>query len=272
MKTRIISALIWAPILICFVYLGGLPFAIFLAFFTIVGQKELYRALSLNEKESNYYMYAITILLFFIEYINIEYINKDRLLISTLLVSFLCIFIHFIIRFKSFTIEKVALYMFSIMYIVIPFLMIYKIRDMRYGGLIVVIPFLMAFSSDTFAYFTGKFIGKVKLAPVLSPNKTVEGSVGGVIGSAIIVYIYISIIFHYLIGYELTTKSTIFILIMGIIGAMVSQFGDLCASAIKRQKNVKDYGDLIKGHGGVIDRTDSVIFTTIFTFIIVNLM
>ncbi len=267
MKTRIISGLLWAPLLIAFVYVGKIPFMLFLTYFAVVGQKEFYNALNLKEKESNYFMYGITVLLFFI-----EYLFDDRAVIAFLIVSFLSLFIHFVVRFSTFTIEKVALYLFSIFYISIPFLIIYKIRDMDYGLWLVCIPFIVAFSSDSFAYFTGKFIGKRKLAPILSPNKTIEGSIGGVIGSMLMMYIFINFMATYGLKVELSLRFGLIIIMLSGLSAILSQFGDLCASAIKRQKNVKDYGDLIKGHGGVLDRTDSVIFTTLFWFMVLNLL
>ena len=110
---------------------------------------------------------------------------------------------------------------------------------------------ITAFSTDIMAYFSGYLFGKHKLAPNLSPKKTIEGAIGGAIGS---------ILFSGLFGYFIVPRLLIHCLIIGLIGGIMSQFGDLTASALKRKMGVKDYGNLIPGHGGIMDRFDSVIF------------
>ena len=109
-----------------------------------------------------------------------------------------------------------------------------------------------AILTDIFAYFTGYFFGKHKLAPVLSPKKTIEGALGGVLGSVLF-----SIVF------ALIAKLDIFphMVIMGVVGSIFAQLGDLTASAFKRKIGIKDYGNIIPGHGGILDRVDSIIFT-----------
>ena len=116
--------------------------------------------------------------------------------------------------------------------------------------------YLVAFLTDTFAYFTGYLFGKHKLIPKVSPKKTVEGSIGGIIGSTVG-----CIIFGYLFNLDMTAM-----VIIGSIGSIVAQFGDLFASSIKRYVGIKDYGKLIPGHGGVLDRFDSVILVAPFVY------
>ena len=117
--------------------------------------------------------------------------------------------------------------------------------------------FICAWSCDTFAYFTGRFLGKHKLIPHVSPNKTVEGSVGGVVGAALLGAIYAAVV-----GSHLEAENPVITYaIICAVGALISMVGDLAASAIKRNHNIKDYGTLIPGHGGIMDRFDSVIFT-----------
>jgi phosphatidate cytidylyltransferase len=112
--------------------------------------------------------------------------------------------------------------------------------------------FLTAFGTDVFAYFTGYLIGKHKLCPGISPKKTIEGAIGGTIGSIIICGVF---------GYFLANEYFIHCLIIGALGSVISQFGDLTASVFKRKMGIKDYGNLIPGHGGILDRFDSVLFT-----------
>ena len=102
------------------------------------------------------------------------------------------------------------------------------------------------------AYFTGYFLGKHKLCPKISPKKTIEGSIGGIIGSVVLSALF---------GYFFFERILIHCIIIGIIGGIVSQFGDLTASVFKRKMGIKDYGNLIPGHGGILDRFDSVLFT-----------
>ena len=124
------------------------------------------------------------------------------------------------------------------------------------GKFLVLIPFLISFVADSGAYFTGMFCGKHKLAPVISPKKTIEGAIGGVvaaIGGMAIFCIVLNIFFGFSVNYAAAC-------IYGFVGAIVCIFGDLSFSVIKRQTGIKDYGNLIPGHGGILDRFDSTIF------------
>ena len=120
---------------------------------------------------------------------------------------------------------------------------------------------MISFMSDTGAYFTGRFLGKHKLAPHISPNKTVEGLIGGLVGAVIGVIAYCIVlekILHFEVNYW-------YIPVYGIFGSLGAVFGDLCFSAVKRQTGIKDYGNLIPGHGGILDRFDSVMVVAPFT-------
>ena len=130
-----------------------------------------------------------------------------------------------------------------------------RIHSGSNGRHLILLPFVIAFLSDSFAYFVGLAIGKHKLAPVISPKKTVEGFVGGVVGGMVSVAIYCLILdlaFGFAVNYG-------YALVYGFVGTFAAVFGDLCFSVIKRQTGIKDYGNLIPGHGGVLDRFDSMI-------------
>ena len=140
--------------------------------------------------------------------------------------------------------------------VIVPYLLtaLIRILTMDIGRYVILIPFIVAFMSDAGAYFTGLKFGKHKLAPVVSPNKTIEGVLGGLAGATIGMLIY-TIILDWPLRLDVNYGIA---LLYGIVGAAAGTFGDLCFSIIKRQTGIKDYGNLIPGHGGVLDRFDSL--------------
>ena len=131
-----------------------------------------------------------------------------------------------------------------------------RIREEPAWNLLILLPFLVAYSSDTFALFGGMLFGKHKLAPELSPKKTVEGSIGGFVGAVVCTVLY-GVVLQTFFGVQV---NYVYLALYGLLGSGVSQFGDLSFSYIKRQYGIKDYGTIFPGHGGVLDRFDSVIF------------
>ncbi len=128
------------------------------------------------------------------------------------------------------------------------------------GSVYVWLVYIIAFGTDTFAYFAGKMLGRHKLYPEVSPNKTIEGAIGGIIGCTIISIIF----FKYL-----RINKYIYIIIFSVSASIFSMVGDLTASKIKRESGIKDFGDLLPGHGGILDRFDSVLFVapTVYYFV-----
>ena len=131
-----------------------------------------------------------------------------------------------------------------------------RLNGLEKGGYLILIPLVAAFASDSFALFAGMAFGKHKLAPELSPKKTVEGSVGGLVGAVALCIIY-GVVLHVAFKQEV---SYVRFALYGFLGSIVSQIGDLSFSYIKRQYGLKDFGNIFPGHGGVLDRFDSVIF------------
>lgn len=141
----------------------------------------------------------------------------------------------------------------------------------EYGCFYVLLALCIAWLSDTGAYFCGKFFGKNKLCPNISPKKTVEGFFGG-ISTSILATLCASYIFEILVFQNSIKINYIIVTIMALIGALISVLGDLCFSAIKRKCGVKDFGSLMPGHGGILDRFDSVIFVVPYIYVFVQII
>lgn len=164
-----------------------------------------------------------------------------------------------ILNKNRFPTEKLYSLISLVLYVVICLTAISQIRYVDHGNeegkYIYLLVFFGAWISDTFAYFTGRFCGKTPLAPEVSPKKTVEGSIGGIVANMI-----------GFAGYALVLRScfdvsanVVFFAVLGALFSAVGQFGDLFASAVKRHYGIKDYGKLFPGHGGVLDRFDSTL-------------
>ena len=147
--------------------------------------------------------------------------------------------------------------------VVMPFLLsaLVRIVVMEQGRYLIYIPFIMAFFSDTGAYFIGIFFGKHKMAPIISPKKSWEGFFGG-IATAMIGMVGYALLMRYVFDFEVNYLAAV---VYGLIGALAGVFGDLTLSVVKRQVGIKDYGNLIPGHGGILDRFDSVLITAPLT-------
>ena len=147
--------------------------------------------------------------------------------------------------------------------LVIPVLLsaLVRIGSMEQGRLLLAIPFIMAFFSDTGAYFVGVLFGKHKMAPVISPKKSWEGFAGGIV-VAILGMLLFGVALQHFCGMHV---NYLLAFVYGLLGALAGVFGDLCMSVIKRQVGIKDYGNLIPGHGGILDRFDSVLITAPLT-------
>ena len=141
-------------------------------------------------------------------------------------------------------------------YLSLAFSAMVLLRSLAGGEYLFLLPFVGSWVTDTFAYFTGRFLGRHKLAPVISPKKTVEGSIGGIL-FAVLAFV----IFGLIVRSAGLTPSYLALVLCGLAVSVVSQIGDLALSAIKREYGIKDYSRLFPGHGGVLDRFDSVIAT-----------
>ena len=254
MLTRIISGAALVIILGSALFFGGYYLWILSIFISVVGMTELIKVFRSPEERENYRPDRMDIVGFIMAgayYILIFDYAEERAFfyfVVAALIAGMCVFVASFPRFSS--LRFITTY-FSFIYVAVMLSFIYLTRNSEKGIYTVWLIFIASWVCDTCAYFSGVALGKHKLAPVLSPKKSVEGAVGGVIGSALVGYIYGRIIGDFAIGFCIICAA----------GAVLSQFGDLFASAIKRNHDIKDYGKLIPGHGGVLDRFDSVIVT-----------
>jgi phosphatidate cytidylyltransferase len=185
-----------------------------------------------------------------------------------LVVLMLCAFVGFVVGHAALQMQDLFAIIFGVLYVPFLFGFLILIRQAPFGEIYVWFVFLAAWGSDTCAYFVGKFLGRRKLAPVLSPNKTVEGSIGGVFGG-----VCLSLAYAYVVQVWTASHTSLWQAVCcGGVGAISAQIGDLAASAIKRKTGVKDYGALFPGHGGVLDRFDSVLFTAPVIYIILYII
>lgn len=170
---------------------------------------------------------------------------------------------------KDFTINDASFILFTVLYIGFAFKSLVHFFLKVDGMYELFYIILIAVFTDTFAYFTGVLFGKHKLCPRISPNKTIEGAIGGSLVAVILVTIYVVLIDK--IDF-IVSNSLYYIIILTFILTILAQFGDLAASSIKRHFKVKDYGNLFPGHGGVLDRLDSILFTSLCYFYLTELL
>ena len=184
--------------------------------------------------------------------------------IATILpLSILALFIVVLSKKTKTDVIDIAITFFGICYIVLFLMFMSIIRNMENGKFLIWYVFISSWLTDVFAYITGKAIGKHHFTDI-SPNKTIEGCIGGTLGATICMIIY-TVILNNFAGFNINIA---LITITGIILSIVGQIGDLSASSIKRYAGIKDFSDLIPGHGGMVDRVDSVIFIAPFAYLL----
>lgn len=253
MKTRILAGVILLPLLLAVVlFLPKFCTAIVFGVMAAIGARELLQGTGLVT-QSRLVTYAM-VMGFFVVLWSSMWSVYSLLLLGVF--GFVCmLLVEMLICNKTLPFEKVALIFVAGW--LIPFLLgaVVRIYNQLFGRVFILLPFVIAFSSDTFAYFVGCAMGKHKLCPEISPKKTVEGFIGGLLGAVIGVAAYCLVmdkILHLQVNY-------IYVPVYGILGSLGAVLGDLSFSVIKRQSGIKDYGNLIPGHGGILDRFDSMI-------------
>ena len=252
-KQRLISGIILVIIAFITLYYGGILTFFVTAGISLIGMYELLRVIHVERSALSVGAYTGAIL-----YYLLLLISLDQYAMPLALLVLVMLFAVYVFTFPKYDIASVAITFFSLFYVTVMLSCIYRIRMLEDGAYMIVLVFLSAWGNDTLAYCAGRLFGKHKMSPVLSPKKTVEGAVGGVVGAGLLGAIY-----GWIAGNFITAEYNlvpVFALVCAV-GGLISIVGDLGASAIKRNYEIKDYSNLIPGHGGILDRFDSIIFT-----------
>ncbi len=241
--TRALFGILMVIIIFFTVFNGGNYLNIFIFLISIIGIREFYNAFDnvegINPIKGIGY---ISTVLFLLSNIGIKIISFNFIIFIITLLSL----IKYVFD-QGLNISDITVTIFGIIYLPFFFQHIVYLDGYIYIWLV----FIIAWGTDTFAYLAGNLFGKRKLIPKISPNKTVEGSLGGILGAVLLTYIF-SIIFK--------LDNIPHIIVLSIFGSIIAQLGDLTASRIKRFTGIKDFGYLIPGHGGILDRFDSILF------------
>ena len=257
--TRLISGVILLIIMIAAMVLGGDVLFFITALLAFIGLYELYKTYNIHKNMLGYAgMAGAVIYGAMVRFALFAGDEGQQLPMAALIVGFLLIMFVYVFTFPRFKADQAAFAVFGLVYVPVLMLCMYQVRCLEDGLFLTPLIFVSAWGNDTCAYCVGRLIGKHKMAPVLSPKKSVEGAVGGVAGAVILGILY----GYFLEEYLPTLGNPMFscAIICGA-GALIAIVGDLAASAIKRNQGIKDYGRLIPGHGGVMDRFDSILFT-----------
>lgn len=257
--TRLMSSIVLVILALITILTGGYLLASVLLFLALTAYRELMKACKLSDSDGKCSAlegigYA-GILAYYLMMVLVEERVYLLLVLITVLVAFMFLYVF---AFPKYHAEQIMCAFFCVAYAPVMLSFIYMVRNLPYGAYTVWMILISSWICDTCAYAVGMVLGKHKLAPVLSPKKSVEGAIGGVAGAAIVGALYAWLVVDKVVAEQ--RLIWVFVLISAV-GAVISQVGDLAASAIKRNHEIKDYGKLIPGHGGVMDRFDSVIFT-----------
>lgn len=252
-KQRAISAVILVIIAAITLYFGGAVTAIVMCAVSCIGVMELLRIYDLHKTCIAVIAYLATAL-----YYICLYFEQNTFLMPVLVIYLLAVLAVYVFQYPTYHDKQIMVAFLALFYVSVMLSYVYQIRSLDNGLILVLLIFVSSWGNDTCAYLVGRAIGKHKMSPKLSPKKSVEGLIGGILGAGVLGAVF-GILYHNFV-YEMALAPLIFAAI-GAVGAIPAVIGDLAASAIKRNNDIKDYGKLIPGHGGILDRFDSIIFT-----------
>ena len=251
-KIRLLSGIVLVILAIILILSGGNILLLGTAIISWIGMYELYRVFKLEKTP----MATIADIMAGVFFLNLKWHFLDPMAL-VMLFLILLMFVY-VFSYPKYEAKDVMAIFFGMFYVAVMLSYVYQIRVLENGVYLAFLIFICSWGCDTCAYCVGVLIGKHKMAPVLSPKKSIEGAVGGVVGTALLTVIYTSV-FRTQMG--LDTRSIVVLAVISAVAALISMVGDLTASAIKRNYDIKDYGTLIPGHGGIMDRFDSMMIT-----------
>lgn len=266
--TRLISGIVLLAAAAAFFVVGDIWLVIALGILSLIGVFELFRIFGMNKHPMAIVTYVATVCFYAMLIDYPFYFNLYEHGIMPI-ITVLALLVVYVIRYPKDRINQVAKSIFVFIYVPVMMNFIYLIRTCSMGEWLVWLVLIGSWGADTCAYCVGKLIGKHHFTE-LSPKKTIEGCIGGVVGAALIAFGYAWFVPAEM-GEYFMLNPKIMLPIVAAVSALVSQIGDLSASAIKRNYDKKDYGKLIPGHGGILDRFDSVIFVAPFVYILLNI-
>lgn len=275
--TRLASGIVLLILAIGTMWLGGIPLAAILCAVSLAAFRELTKALKCTAAEGKEeasvpalcLMDGVGMLGIACYYLLLYFSGSHTLLLMCIGNVFLAFLFVYVLTFPRYQASQVTASFFSFFYAPVLLSFVYLTRMSPKGLYVVWTILISSWGCDTCAYAVGKLIGKKKIFPVLSPKKSLEGCIGGVLGAALIGWLY----GYFFVERVLQEAGTAWVIaVICGVGAVMSMVGDLAASAIKRNNNIKDYGKLIPGHGGIMDRFDSMIVTAPMTYFLTVLM
>ena len=268
--TRLASGIVMVIVALLVMGFGGIPLVLTLLAISLIAYRELTKALKCATDERKLNALEIIGLIGVVAYYAALYFSGDAVMLLMCIVAvFMAEMFLYVVTFPKYRAEQVVGAVFAFLYAPLMLSFVYLTRMCPQGIYIVWLILISSWGCDTCAYAVGMLIGKKKIFPVLSPKKSLEGCVGGVLGAALIGGLY-----GFFFVENAFPEQTVMWIIAFIcaVGAVMSMVGDLAASAIKRNNNIKDYGKLLPGHGGIMDRFDSMIVTAPMIYFLTILM
>ncbi len=256
---RLISGIVLIIIALVTVNIGGWVLWAVNFFISIVGMMEMYRVFQVHKKSVCAMGYGLT----FFYYCFLLTDMDLRVMLGVGVLAFLLLMTVYVVTFPRLKTEDIMAVCFGCVYPGVLLSFLYLMRCLPEGNYLVWLIFLSSWGSDTCAYCVGmlckKFFKTHQMTPVLSPKKSVEGGVGGIAGAALLGAVFGAVFGEHIHAFSIPVP--IACCVLCLCGGMISMIGDLAASAIKRNHSIKDYGHLIPGHGGIMDRFDSIVFS-----------
>jgi len=268
LKTRVISAVVAIILLMAVLFSGKLVFALSIFLLALVAAHEFIevgKAGGFKAFKPVVYLSSLIVLFVGLNGVtfNFDFVNYTHVILLLVYIITATILVTLVFKYEKFRIEDAGFTLLTIFYVVFTFSFLPLIRNMENGFYLLWIVFIGAWGTDTFAYFTGVTLGKHKMLPKVSPKKSYEGFFGGIAGCIVLSVLY----GYFAISKGFVSFNIYHFIFFGIVNGVMSQFGDWIASAIKRYVNVKDYGKIMPGHGGVLDRFDSILFIAPFVYL-----